>query len=115
MSDTKYLTAAEILASNDLETADLEVPEWGGTVRFRVMRASEAIKFQETLNSPAKKNAWVKLLALCAVDADGNRLFTDAQMDVLKEKSTAVFLRMQKFLLTLNGFTEGSGDGAKNG
>ncbi len=115
MSVSKYLTAAEILASDDLETAEMEVPEWGGTVRFRVMTADEAIKFQETINTPAKKNAWVKILALCAVDGDGKRLFSDKEMDQLKQKSTAVFLRMQRFLLKLNGFTSDAEDAAKNG
>src|ERR1044071_3879213 len=111
----KNLTAAEILASDDLETADMEIPEWKGTVRFRVMTADEAIKFQDTLNTPSKKNAWVKILASCAVDANGERLFTDKEMDALKQKSTAVFLRMQRFLLKLNGFTADAEDAAKNG
>lgn len=112
--DKHFLTAKDILDSNDLETAEMEVPEWGGTLRLRVMTADEAIKFQDVLNTPAKKSAWVKLLALCAVDADGNRLFSDREMELLKKKSTAVFLRLQDFLLKLNGFTQEAADKAKN-
>lgn len=112
---SEFLTAAEILNADDLEYTEIEVPEWKGTLRLRVMSADEAIKFQDQINTPSlKKSAWVKILALCAVDGEGKRLFSDREMEALRKKSTKVFLRIQKVLLKLNGFTEDVEETAKN-
>ncbi len=101
-----FLSADDILATDDLATTKVYVPEWKSSVRFRAMSAFEAIRFQEGLAGPQRKEAWVKIFALCAVDADGQRLFTNEKMEALRKKSTPVFLRLQKMLMTLNGFTQ---------
>lgn len=102
----RFLSAADIFAVEDLQILEVEVPEWKGVIRLRQMPADEAIRFQDAMKGPASKSAWVRILALCAVDADGARLFSDSDMEKLRKKSTAVFLRLQKLLLKHNGFTE---------
>ena len=105
----QILTAEDIFASDDLTVVPLEIPEWKknglpGVLHLRVMSADETIKFQEAMRSPVHKaNAWVKILALCACDPEGTRLFSDSDMEKLRKKSTAVFLRLQRRLLEMNG------------
>lgn len=101
-----FLSADDILSAEDLTVTKVHIPEWKGTVRFRALSAFEAIRFQEGLAGPQRKEAWVKIFALCAVDADGQKLFTTDKMEALRKKSTPVFLRLQKMLMTLNGFTQ---------
>lgn len=102
----QFLTADDILTSEDLEAKIVYIPEWKGSVRFRAMSAFEAIKFQEGVRGPQRREAWVKIFALCAVDKDGERLFSDAKMEALRKKSAPVYLRLQKMLMDLNGFTQ---------
>lgn len=110
----KILTADDILAANDLTIIKIEVPEWGGTVCFKTMPADEFIRFQQMADTPAKDSAWVKILSLCACDEKGNLLFTAQQLGMLKTKSTAVFLRLQKQLLALNGIEDKTKEAIKN-
>jgi len=109
------LTGAAILAASDLETIDLEVPEWGGTIRLRSLTADEAFDFMDLLNDPVKKKlAAVHLIALSAVDGEGTRLFpTPAEVEQLRRKNIRVFMRLQKALLKLNGFGD-TADDVKN-
>lgn len=108
MSDTlpKFLSADDILVSDDQETLDVYVKEWKGTVQFRAMTADAAIGFQDKLKGPAQRQALVVLFQLCAVDRDGQPLFTPQKLETLRKKSWPVFLRLQKPLMQLNGFLQ---------
>lgn len=108
--DAQELTAADIFAADDLTISEpYAIPEWKkngkpGVLYFRVMSADATIKFQEKLKTEAvKKSVFVQILAECACDSKGTLLFTPDQLVKLREKSTAVFARMQKILLQLNG------------
>lgn len=108
-SDVEELSAEDIFGVEDLTVVPFTVPEWPkagkpGLIYFRVMSAEAVIKFQDLLKSEEqKKKSWVRMFAECACDRNGNLLFTKDQMDRLLTKSSAVYLRMQKFLLQLNG------------
>ena len=88
------LTKDQIIAVEDLKTEELEVPEWGGSVIVRTMTGIERDKFEESVFiSKGKdvkanfKNFRAKLCAVCMVDEKGQRLFTDADIDLLGKKS----------------------------
>lgn len=120
------LSAAEILAHTDastLEYVDVPVPEWTPAdceepmkVRLRVMTGEEAIEFAEhqaALNAPMqpgqarpKRDAIMRLVCQCAVDEEGQPLFTRAQLEELGKLSFAVLQRLQDKALVLNGFAE---------
>lgn len=104
----KFLTADDILISDDIETLDVYVPEWKGTVQFRAMSAEAAIGFQDTLdkNNPQRKQSLVRLFQLCAVDRDGNTLFSSGKLEQIRKKSWPVLLRLQRPLMQLNGFAQ---------
>ena len=114
-NDKKFLTPEEILALDDLAIKEMFIPEWDSWVRFRVMSAATALAFQKSLDDPAKvKDAWVRIFALSAVNEDGTRMFDDRQLEALRKKSTTVFMRMQQFLLDINGMSKEAQERLKN-
>ena len=109
----KYLSAVEILSANDIEVVDVEVSEWGGTVRLRSLSGDEAARFGEMFEKD-KTGAALKILALSAVNEAGERLFSDEQVVQLKQKSLRAILKLQKEALRINGLTDDEGKKAKN-
>jgi hypothetical protein len=109
----KFLTAAEIREVQDVETVVVDIPEWGGAIRLKALTGEEAVEFSESIKEGDKSGA-ARLVARCAVDEDGNRIFADADIDVLKQKSMKALLRAQNVAMKLNGLTEESKETAKN-
>jgi hypothetical protein len=103
MSDKKFLTAAEILGAQDVEIREVDVPDWGGTVRLRTITAEE----MASLSSDTKKeSSVVALLVIAAVDEDGKALFTANDFSALKKKSLRPFLQLQKIVGEMNGLDD---------
>ncbi|HUT12400.1 MAG TPA: hypothetical protein VMY42_18015 [Thermoguttaceae bacterium] len=105
-----YLTAEEILARDDLQTEDVAVPEWGGTVRVRTMTAGERDRFEERMwsggNGEADKGIMRAFyVGSCTIDEDGKRLFTDEQMTALTKKSASAMDRVFDVVRKLSGLT----------
>jgi len=103
----KLLTAQDIFDCDDIGFVDVDVPQWGGTVRVRALTAKEAMTFL----GEGKQESMVILVARCVINEDGDRLFTDAQISKLKEKAFSAFIKIQKEAMRLNGL---SSDEAKN-
>jgi hypothetical protein len=115
-NEKTFLSVDEILALDDLDVVPIYIPEWKTHVRFRVMSAAQALTFQKTLDNPSTKaDAWIRIFAYCAVDENGKRMFSDQQLQQLREKSTRVFLRLQDELMRINGFKDDIKDELKNG
>jgi hypothetical protein len=91
------LTAAEILAADDLGLKQIAVPEWGGDVFVRVMSVGERDAYEKMWMG--KKDAGVdnfrtEYLARVLCDEKGKLLFTRDQIDGLSQKSGAVMGRL---------------------
>lgn len=110
------LTAAEIFEIDDLQVVEVEVPEWtpgwtrGGRVkprkvRLRQLSAKKALKFAELSGSKAGKDSIVRLMADSIVGEDNELLFEYKDLEALRDKSFAVFQRIQNVAMELNGFT----------
>jgi hypothetical protein len=102
----KVLGKEDILGAKDLITEDVEVSEWGGTVRLKMMTGTERDAYESSIFKQGKANfanIRAKLLARCLVDDKGNRMFKDIDIEALGAKSSRVldllFDRAQK----LNG------------
>ncbi|WP_119728335.1 hypothetical protein [Thermomonospora amylolytica] len=107
------LTKDQILAADDLTTEDVEVPEWGGTVRVRTLTGAERDRFEESMAQTRGKsvktnlaNLRARLVALCVVDEDGKRLFSDSEAAALGRKSAAALDRVFEAARKLNRMTE---------
>lgn len=121
------LSKAAILACEDLPTTDVDVPEWGGTVRVKGMTGAQRDAFEDSLfvdvpsadgktiaRKQDTKNIRAKLVAASLVDADGAALFTQSEIDTLAQKSARALSRVFEAAQRLNGMTPEAKEDAKN-
>ncbi len=106
----RYLTREAILQINDLPAEDVEVPEWSGVVRVRGLTAAERDQFEQSIVETRGKNTRVnlrniraKLVALTVVDEQGNRVFSDSDVEALGRKSAAALNRVFEVAQRLSG------------
>jgi hypothetical protein len=109
-----YLTKKEILVAPDLQFVEVEVLEWGGTVRMRGLTGAERDRFEESvLRSRSARvslsltNVRARLVAMACVDEDGKRLFEDADVEALGEKSGKTLDRLFDVAARLSGLQPG--------
>ena len=133
------LTREQILAADDITTEDVNVPQWGGSVRVRGLTGvdrdaweAEMADVQPSGNGKAKGNVAVtmkrdniraKLVARCIVNEAGTREFSDSDIEALGNKSAAALDRIFGVAMRLSGIgdndvdkmaqemVEGKGDG----
>ena len=117
----KALSRDAILGASDIKTEEVPVPEWGGTVLVRGLTAkqrdkAEAAMFQlhgsvTNKNGPDMRMSMAGVRALMAamaiVDEQGNRLFSDADAEILGEKSGAALDRVFAVVTRLSEFSDG--------
>jgi hypothetical protein len=121
----RILSRDEILAANDLPTEEVPTPEWfeDGAVLVRALSAAEwiAVGRQTMHKDGATDDAtddgrmldlMIKIPALCIVDARGQRLFTDADLDALGRKNMLPLKRIMDVVQRLSNL---DGDEAKKG
>jgi hypothetical protein len=116
------LTRDAILAADDLKHEDVEVPEWGGTVRVRELTATERDqvesgtvnlsvgadgKPQADVNQSIMESFRARLAAYSIIDEAGARLFTDQDMILLGRKSSSAMQRVFNVAMRLSAFTQG--------
>lgn len=101
------LSRDQILQAQDSKTAEVSVPEWGGTVLVRSMSGAERDAFERQQYELAKMgqlgdNMRARMVAFCVVDTQGNRLFSDDDIQALGQKSGIALERVVKAARTLN-------------
>lgn len=106
------LSKDQILAADDLRVEEVDVPEWGGTVRVRSLTGTERdayeasiVQIQGNSRRLRMENARAKLVALCLVDEDGGRLFSDQEIGTLGSKSGKVLDRLFDVASKLSGLS----------
>lgn len=110
------LTREAILTADDLQVEVVEVPEWGGTVRVRGLTGAERDAFEASVIDLASNgrrapvmnlvNLRAKLAARCIVDEQGIRLFSDADIAALGQKSAHALQRVFEAAQRLSGLTK---------
>ena len=106
------LSKTAILAAQDLQTEDVEVPEWGGAVRVRSFTGRERDAFEASMVRGEGRdrkvdltNMRARLVGLTVIDETGQRLFTDEEADLLGAKSGAALDRVFAIAQKLNGLS----------
>ena len=106
------LSKTALLTANDLQTEDVEVPEWGGAVRVRSFTGRERDAFEASMvrgDGRDRKvdltNMRARLVGLTVIDETGQRLFTDDEVDLLGAKSGAALDRVFAVAQKLNGLS----------
>lgn len=114
-----YLTRDAILGADDLEARDVDVPEWGGTVRVTSLSGKDRDAFEASMTqirggktSPNLANVRAKLVARVVVDGDGERVFSDKDVIALGEKNAAPLDRIFDVARELSGMVDDSEDEA---
>ena len=103
-----FLTREQILESLDLPMRDVEVPEWGGTVRVATLSAFDRIEWEQQTfpnGEVDSKRYATALVARCVVDENGTRLFTDDDIEALGRKSLRALNRVRDVATRLNALT----------
>ena len=107
-----------ILGARDLKTETVRVPEWGGEVIVATMTGAARDAWEQSLIGDGKgkldmANISARLLALCAVDGSGNRIFTDKDAEALGKRSAKALKRCVSVIQKLNGITDTDLEDAK--
>jgi hypothetical protein len=104
------LSRDAILTADDLAFEEVEVPEWGGSVRIRCLTGTERDNFEASVykngETPDFRNVRAKLVAKTIVDEEGNRLFTDNDVKELGRKSAGALNRVWEASSRLSGLSE---------
>lgn len=107
------LNADSILGADDLPTQDVEVPEWGGTVRVRGLTGAERDKLEsslvETKGNSVTQNMdhyRAKIVVLAAIDDKGYPLFEQKHIKKLSAKSAKALDRVAEAASKLSGMSQ---------
>ncbi len=110
MAERQFLSRDEILGINDLPVEEVYVDEWKTWVRVRALTGAERDAFEQSIVETRGKNTRLnlrniraKLVALCCVDENGNRLFKDEDAEALGRKSAAALNRVFEVAQRLSG------------
>ena len=106
----KYLNAESILAAEDFKYAEVECPEWGGTVRVRSLSGGQRAQITQRVNDKQLDELDELLAVMACVDEDGSRIFTNKDIVSLKKKSAAVVTRIAKKVLEISGIGNEAGE-----
>lgn len=125
------LSKEQITAADDRQWEDVDVPEWGGTVRVLGMSGTERNAYQSSLvvlgpNGSVQRmnmaDQLAKLVAKSVVGEDFERLFSDNEVKELGKKNGAVLERIGQVAQRLSGLRKedveakaGNSDAAPSG
>lgn len=107
------LTREQILNMKDLPIEEVQVPEWGDSVFVRGMTGAERDAFELSLVDQKQggkvnlENIRTKLCARVICDKEGNRIFSDKDIQALAGKSGAALSRVFDVAMRLSGMTNG--------
>jgi hypothetical protein len=106
------ITRDQILGALDLKHKEVDVPEWGGTVRISEVNAAARMELQMMILDDQQKPRTITemtrimvigLLTICLVDEKGERLFTKEDIEALGKKNAVVIDRLFEVADQLNG------------
>jgi hypothetical protein len=109
------LSREQILKAKDRTYQDVKCPEWGGVVRIQSLSGLERDIFEESILGQKNKdgsrevivkNLRAKLVALSAIDKDGNLIFSLDDVMVLGDKNAAPLDRLFSMAQKLSGISK---------
>jgi hypothetical protein len=109
-----YLNREDILKAEDLQTRDVDVPEWGGTVRIRGLSGADRDAYQASMMQigpngqmgPDLGNMTAKMVARAVIDPDtGEPWFNELDVGTLGQRSGAALARVYDVAMELSGMT----------
>lgn len=109
------LSREQILGADDRKVESVPVPEWGGDVLVRGLSGAERDAYEAgivVMGGDGNRHLNVanmrgRLVALCCVDENGERLFSAEDATALGEKSAGALERVFDVARRLSGLTDG--------
>ena len=101
-----YLDARSVLSADDLQYADVDCPEWGGSIRVRGLTAGEQSIIAKKVQAKDTGDLAVNVMIMGCVDENGERIFSKNDKDTLKKKANQVVDRIARKILELSGSDE---------
>mgnify|MGYP001354239450 CR=1 FL=1 len=98
------LTRDEILGLDDLPREEVVIPEWKGSVYVRALTGAERDALERMISKDSVSRARIAVLSV--VNAEGERLFTDADVDRLAGKHGGALERIVNASLRFNRLTD---------
>lgn len=113
----KILTKDQILNAQSVRYEYVNVPEWGGPVRLRSLTGKERDDFETSMQDQPNRrggrgkgttaNFRARLIALCAVDEEGEKLFTNRhEVSLLGEQPASALQKVFDVCAAMNGFSD---------
>jgi hypothetical protein len=113
IGEIKVLKREDILRVSDIHKELVSVPEWGGDVYVKGMTGAERDKFESSMIERSGKNGKTqsvnmaniraKLVSLSVCDENGKRIFTEADVQSLSQKSAAALQKVFAVAQRLSG------------
>lgn len=108
-----FLTRDTILTADDRTYDEVEIPEWGGSVRISSITAGQRDSYEQSMIEERGKdrkmnlrNARAKLIVLCAVDEKGQSLFAADDVNRLSRKNAKPVDRLFDACKTIAGLSD---------
>lgn len=128
------LSREQILNADDRPTRDIDVPEWGGSVRVRALNQREVSVWRRSLMRPVNKLdpktratkveyelideatdvANPRLIAVACIKENGEAMFTLADVEQLATKSLVAVERVGRVIREISGLAYSFEDIEKN-
>lgn len=109
----QQLSREQILGTDDSNVETVEVPQWGGSVRVRALTGRERDRLEASMigkngKADATKgltNFRARLVAASVVDDNGAPMFTEADIDLLADRSAAALDTIAQAAMRLSGLS----------
>jgi hypothetical protein len=98
----ELLSRDQILQAQDLRSEEVSVPEWGGVIRVRELAAGERERIAGLVTAHDGRSREI-MVALTAIDGDGNQLFSLDDIEELAKKGEAAIQRVAEVASRLSG------------
>jgi len=101
------LSRDQILGAVDFNFVEVDVPEWGGSVRLRGLSAAERDDFEASLGvSQDLVNMRARLVVNCLVDENNEKLFKASEAKELGKKNGQVINKLFDEVRKLSGMAD---------
>ena len=107
------LTKQQIIDANDLETVEVEVPQWGGSVLVKPLTGKQRGWFTAQLveqraggRTLRLQDIQIRLCGMAIVDEDGKRMFSDNELGLLAKKSSGALQTVFEVAQRLAGLSK---------
>ncbi len=112
--DDGFLTPQSILEQPTLVIEELDVPEWKGRIRLKMLSAKERDDFESSLVQVTRggrqklnnENFRARLVQLAAVKKDGSQMFTKHDIKALGDLPAAGLQRVFNKINEMSAFSE---------